>query len=79
MTDEKCSGDVVSLTVGHEERVEFANQFVLDLIEVAVLVELRNDHAVEYMYGITLQLIMMTQTQIDDVANDGTQGNLVIL
>ena len=79
MIDEEGSGYPVALGLGHEQLVEFADQFALDLAEVASKLILRNDHAVQDLYGIDAQLVVVTETEVEYLFHKRDQCTLVSL
>ena len=41
--------------------------------------ELGHNHAVQDLYGIVPQLVVDTEAEVDNLANEGTEGNLMVL
>ena len=69
VTDEERAGDVVAFAVRHEERIKLADELVLDVLEAARDVVLRDDHAVQHLNSILSQLIMVAEAKVDDVTD----------
>ena len=69
MTNEESTRDVVTLAVGHEEGVQLADELVFDVLEPVRDVVFGDDHAVEYLHSVLAELVMVTETQVDNVAD----------
>ena len=79
MADEERSRDIIALAVGHEEGVQLANQLILDMLETARNVVFGDNHAVENLDGILTELVVVAETQVDDMPDKRVKSSMVIL
>jgi hypothetical protein len=74
---EERSCRFIALAVGHEKRVQFAYDLILDLIEVLRSLVLGDDHAVQDLHGVDTKLVVMTKAKVHNMVDQAVQRNLM--
>ncbi len=79
VADKECARYVIAFAVGHEQGIQLADKLVFNVFKAPHDVVLGDDHVIEHLDRVFAQLVVVTETEIDDVADQRVQSSLVVL